>query len=304
MKTLLACFTVFSIVAHPTKEEVRQPISAKVGSIPVVAIGASLAAGTSPVIARVNGAVEHFDDIYQYPDVLAAIEPAWHVETFANMMFFSRPIEDGQAYVSKAVESPRRVVLALDYLFWFGYGDEYADASSPAASRLEFLKREGFTRLEQLWSGLPEDAPPPYLLVGTFPDVRDSAALQDSQKPSDQELADLNAAVLTWAAQHPHVLIVPYAERLATLKKGGTIQLGTQTLSKRDLSRLLLSDGLHPTSMGSVMIAALCIQTLKEALDEHAGLLPNVTGALDLRALTYELMAVRRRARQEAQQSR
>ncbi|MFT6110881.1 MAG: hypothetical protein ACJA2W_003810, partial [Planctomycetota bacterium] len=45
-----------------------------------------MAAGTSAFVADVNDDSEAFDDIYQYQNVLAALEPAWRIGTFADMM--------------------------------------------------------------------------------------------------------------------------------------------------------------------------------------------------------------------------
>jgi hypothetical protein len=87
-----------------------------------------LAAGTSAFVADVNDDSEAFDDIYQYQDVLAALEPAWRIGTFADMMFFTEPIALGQELLSKALAPQRRIVPALDFLFWFGYGDHHEDS--------------------------------------------------------------------------------------------------------------------------------------------------------------------------------
>lgn len=299
MKLLLTCLALLTTTTLLGCGRDDHGPSAERTPVPVVVIGASLAAGTSSFIAHVNDDSEAFDDIYQYQDVLAALEPAWRVETFADMMFFTEPIGLGEELLAKALAPQRRIVLALDYLFWFGYGNHHDDSGEEGATRLAFLEHEGIPRLEQLWANLPDGTAPPFVLIGTLPDVRDSTVLSSTQKPSDDELAELNAAILAWATKHPHVLVVPYAERLAALKDGGEVRVGKQTYTKDDLPHLMLSDRLHPSTKGSAMMATLCLQTLHAAVDGDA-LVQSDPSKLDPRAIAEELVDARKAARQEA----
>ncbi len=295
MKHSIICLALLATTGLPSLNATGQVPSPDPAPVSVVTIGASLAAGTSSFIASVNDDSEAFDDIHQYHDVLAALEPTWKIETFADMMFFSKPIERGEEFVVKALAQPSQVILALDYLFWFGYGDHYDDSGEKDATRLAFLTKEGFPRLERLWSGLPEEATKPLVLIGTMPDVRDSTVIGASQKPSDEELLGLNAAIVAWANQHPNVLIVPFAERLAKVRQENGAQVGTQTYTEKDLPKLMLSDRLHPSTQGSALIAALCLETLHGAKD-GAKFVQADPKLLDPRAIANQLIAARKAA--------
>ncbi len=298
MKLRLTCLALLSTTMVPGCQERSPSPPTELTPISVVTIGASLASGTSSFIADVNDDSEAFDDIYMYQDVLKELEPSWEIETFANMMFFSKPKVRGQETLDEALASPRRVVLALDYLFWFCYGDT---AEEDGISRLALLQNEGIPRLEQLWADLPAGTSAPFVLVGTLPDVRNSTVLGASQLPSDEELIALNEAIVAWADQHPHVLIVPFADRFAALQEGGEAQIGQRTFTQSDLPKLMLSDKLHPSTQGAALIAALCLEAVAAAGDSGRALIQSDPSKIDPRAIAEKLMSTRKAARLEAE---
>lgn len=247
----------------------------------VVVIGASLAAGPGALLgAKATDGSEAFANLHLYPEVLEHLEPAWDIENLGHTWFFSQPEDHGDSQIEAAIALEPDVVLALDFPFWFAYGGR------GDTERLAYLRKEGLDRLEQLWDGKANDERP-LVLVGQLPDVRDSPVLSRSQLPGDETLKELNAEIELWIERHDNVRLVPFAAQLASLQAGKEVQIGATTYTKRDIETLLLDDRLHPSTRGASLVAALCLEGLKEA---KIPLTTNIA-ELDVRALAENLIA-------------
>lgn len=173
-----------------------------------------------------------------------------------DMLFFTSPLAIGARQLEAAVEAEPTLVVAIDYLFWFGYGtfDAKGGAIENEAERLELLER-GLALLTEL------ECP---LVLGDFPDM--SAAigkmLAPAQVPAKDTLALLSKRVREWAAAREHVLVLPLSTLVKDLAARKELTLGRHTFPAG--SRLLQADDLHPTLEGMAAVAQLVWHELVE----------------------------------------
>jgi len=212
----------------------------------VLAIGASATAGfgTSADLARAFQA--------------CLPEPSEHAGALGSQWFFLRPLTSGTEQVQSALAAEPTLVLAIDFLFWFGYGALDADGAPLADEdgRLALLER-GLALLE------PVRCP---LVIGDFPDMSAAVGkmLLPVQMPEQATLARLNARVAAWAAERPHVRLVPLARLLGTLARGEALRVGALEYAAGETSALLQRDELHPTREGLIALAVLALEALRD----------------------------------------
>jgi hypothetical protein len=185
-------------------------------------------------------------------DLAAALEASLHepqgtVEAQASDLFFLGPRAMGSQQVAFAVDDEATLVVALDFLFWFGYGAQTASGAplEDEDGRLELLE-VGLELLDEI------EGP---LVVGDFPDMSDAVGkmLVESQMPAAETLERLSARVRAWAAEREDTLVLPLAAAVRTLKSDQAITLGRHTWPAG--TRLLLRDQLHPNLPGQVGVA-------------------------------------------------
>jgi hypothetical protein len=172
--------------------------------------------------------------------------------------FFLRPLSAGSEQVQSALAAEPTLVLALDFLFWFGYGALDAQGAPLANEddRLALLER-GLALLE------PVRCP---LVLGDFPDMSAAVGkmLLPVQMPELATLARLNTRLSAWAAERPHVRIVPLAELLGALARGEELRIGALEYGADEAAALLQRDRLHPTREGLLALALLALESLRE----------------------------------------
>jgi hypothetical protein len=261
-----------------------RPIEAPPAAVPAVAtsailerpvvIGASLSAGF--------GLYHEVGEVVTLADVVDAALAAPHgpVQGFGNGFFFQAPLERGHEQIERARSQDPTLVVALDFLFWFGYGMPLTEPE-----RLALLERG----LELLGA---VECP---LLVGDFPDMR--AALESdfeilgqrmiypAQVPAPATLALLNARLRAWAAERANVVVAPLAEFAALTNAGAELEFRGRTLAG-GRAAFLQRDLLHPNLAGACATALLALDALAQAC---AG------GALDQRAVDWDFEALRER---------
>lgn len=214
----------------------------------VVVIGASLSAGF--------GAERSFVDVLA-ASLRAANQPPLGL---GDELFFTAPLATGTRQVGAARDAEPTLVVALDFLFWFGYGttDAQGGAIELEAERLELLER-GLDLLEVF------ECP---LVVGDFPDMSAAVGkmLSSEQMPAQTTLPLLSRRVREWAAEREHTLVLPIAEIAAQIAAGSSastgqaIQIGRHTFPPG--ARLLQTDELHPTLDGLAAVAQLVCDQL------------------------------------------
>jgi hypothetical protein len=175
-----------------------------------------------------------------------------------TMYFFVDPLRTGPEELEAAALEDPTALVAVDFLFWFGYGTLNAEGK-PLASEDE--------RLALLDHGLEllEDFDCP-IVVGDFPDMSDSIGLMllESQVPDEPTLERLNSRLRAWSAERKNVSVLPLSRIVTTLRSGDAFTLGGLSYPEKSSERLLQSDRLHPTLEGLVVIAHLVSQALAE----------------------------------------
>jgi hypothetical protein len=138
-------------------------------------------------------------------------------------------------------------VVALDFLFWFGYGAMTADGAPLESEdqRLELLET-GLEFLDELECRL---------VVSDFPDMSAAVGkmLAETQMPERATLERLSARVRAWAAERGDTVVLPLAAAVEALKGEGEIVLGRHRWPPG--TRLLQGDQLHPGVEGTIGVA-------------------------------------------------
>lgn len=178
------------------------------------------------------------------------------VSEHCTLFFFAKPVEHGTSLAEKARAADPTLVLAVDFLFWFGYGAVDISGGKLASEddRLRLLDR-GLSLLE------PFTCP---LVIGDFPDASPAVGkiLAPEQMPAPKTLAALNKRVGDWAATRTNVVVLPLAEWMAQIRHGRTIRIGAHEFGKEAAAEWLQKDQLHPTSEGLIALAMLVNERL------------------------------------------
>lgn len=179
---------------------------------------------------------------------------------------FLDPVGKQGPRVDRAVKVDPAIVIAVDFMFWFGYG--YPRGADEVESRLA-LQREGLAILERLGTDCP-------IVVGDYANMEgaDPRMLHPQQVPSAKALARLNEELNAWAAQRSNVILFPLAKWAADMKKQGRdVQVDGERLTL-DPDLIMQTDGLHPRPIGVAIVAEQIAVMLREHLSEDHALAP------------------------------
>ena len=186
-------------------------------------------------------------------DLLAKHAPV--LDASSEMTFLDTLGSSKSAVAALAKHDPT-LVVALDYLFWFGYGSTWGGEKG----RLDALEL-GLKSLEGLTCPV---------LLGDFPDM--SSALKAKRKilppqavPDPATLAKLNERLGVWAKEHANVIVVPVSKLMGALLAGDEMRVGPNLWRKGTVSGLLQDDGLHPTLEGTTGMWLFAAERLFEA---------------------------------------
>lgn len=178
-------------------------------------------------------------------------QPPENLTQHTTLFFFTHPVERGTALVSRAKASRPTLVLAIDFLFWFGYGNLDAAGSRLAseADRLRLLDR-GQSLLEQF------ECP---VVVGDFPDMSAAAGgiLAAEQVPRPATRAALNERLHSWASSRTNIVLVPLDRWIARIQAGQPIRIGELEFDSDSTAKWLQGDRLHPSPRGLAALAML-----------------------------------------------
>ena len=211
----------------------------------VVVVGASLSTGFG---------LEH-----TLADVLAAslAQPHGPLASEGDLLMFTRPLRSGGEQLERALDAEPTLVVALDFLFWLGYGTIGADGPMTSeAERLALLER-GLALFAEL------ECP---LVLADFPDMSGAVGkiITKEQLPEKATLVRLSARVKSFAASRPKTLVLPFSELVRTLRAEQDVHIGRHTYPRG--SRLLQPDELHPTLEGLVAVGQLVLDELVKAV--------------------------------------
>jgi hypothetical protein len=215
----------------------------------VVCLGASLTEGfgLQPEI----GAPVWLGDVFR-----AAVKPKTEApQRLSSLLFFANPRGEGERSAKSARELDPTLVLAFDYLFWFGYGAFESPEKRKESLELGLSHLAGFR------------CP---VLVGDLPDMSTALAgvpqmLQPQQIPAAAALAELNARIAEWAKTQPNVVLFPLGEHATKLRAGKELLLRGNIVFPSELPDLFQRDLLHPTAMGTIVVWIAGIDALVRA---------------------------------------
>ena len=173
----------------------------------------------------------------------AIITPHAPVKNLATSLMFMNPDAFAPMQVEAATNARPTLVIGVDFLFWFCYGDGRTDTER--AQRFE----QGLKLLEQI---------PCPLVVGDIPDVSaatNTGIISNEQVPSASARAAANKRLKAWAAAHPQITVVPLAEFMRATMANEAIKLHNGALPAGKTHALMQADQLHPNPRGAAVLA-------------------------------------------------
>lgn len=234
----------------PASPERVAPTSSVLARVDVIGASASAGFGLPGI-----GLAEALDEA-----IVVVHEP---VRGLAEPMFFLAPGPSAARQVRAARERPASLVVAVDFLFWFGYGLVLEEED-----RLELLER-GLALLDGF------DCP---IVVGTVPEMREAIGkmLLAAQVPEPATLARIDERIRAWADARDDVVVLPLPELVARLREGRPFVIGGRPWPTDPEVDLLLPDELHPTVDGLAALSSQVAELLVES-----GLVPAAALRID-----------------------
>lgn len=164
---------------------------------------------------------------------------------------FASPDAIAEDELEKALAASPTAVVAVDFLFWFGYG--FVDQEQ---DRLMLLER-GIAMLERF------ECP---VVVSTFPDMSEAIGkmLWPGQVPSPASFRALNARVQEWVESRSNVTSIELPALVDALKSGKPFDVAGHRWPPSADVELLQADRLHPTIEGLAALACTVTERLVE----------------------------------------
>jgi len=181
-------------------------------------------------------------------------------------MMFLNAEAIGGVQVQRALEVDPTLVVGVDFLFWYFYGD-----GKTTAGRLARLEG-GLAELERFDCKV---------VVGDLPYMVKAAGgmIPWPMMPDAEGFAPANARIIEWAAARDNVVLVSLAEVHGQLDAGEAYARGTFTWDPDTDGRLLQLDELHPNMPGTGALAIEILAAL--AAHENATLESVARGTLE-----------------------
>jgi hypothetical protein len=251
----------------PAPLAARTPPAASAGEtkkpLRVAVIGASASAGFGCVM-REKRADGDYALGFRLIDMIRLACPELEIVSsdMSSGFFFLAPLKNGATAATRAADFKPDCVIALDFLFWYCYGDDSpkGGAIGDEAERLEKLER-GLKELERF--SVP-------LLVGDLPDMSPAVGkmLSPAQMPAKDTLAKANARFVEWARGRANVRVVPLADMQRQLMEDRALEIRGVRLESTNEAPLLQRDELHPAPHGMAGLACAVAAEMKDALAE------------------------------------
>ena len=250
--TLLLC-----IATEPTAEALPAHDCER-----IALIGASVTWGAGNFVEVPLASHTHREPV-DLADVLAATLTCEHeiVKSGGDLGFFRNPIASGSVQADESVATKPTLVLALDFLFWYGYGSRGVDgqAHDGDRSRVKLLER-GLKELDRF------ECP---ILVFDYPDMSPAAGiiLSHAQIPTAAERKALNERLRTWADTRRNVTILPLSSTVEAIRADTGFSIDDLSWPAGTADQFILPDQLHPTTNGTIALAQMAIRALDAKSD-------------------------------------
>ena len=182
----------------------------------------------------------------------ALLVPHEPVLNLAHTMFFVNAEAAGRYQIEQALKARPTLLVGIDFLFWFCYGDEPTDKD-----RLQLFEK-GLKLLETVHCPL---------VLGDIPDA--SAATNDilsaEEVPSAAAISEANRRLKAWAAARPQVVIVSLWDFMRAAMANRAITIHGRTLPEGKTRVLVQNDKLHPSPPGCAVLALIILDAVKSA---------------------------------------
>ena len=228
----------------------------------VAVIGASLTWGYGAHMPFRTPTYTH-RELVTFPDVLeATLDDEFELaHQGSDILFFQRPMRSGPALAANAMAAEPTLLIAVDFLFWFGYGerDMQGRLHADAESRLALLE-QGLDQLSTF------ECP---IIISDFPDMRPAIGriLKPTHVPSPEALIAMNARLRQWADERSNVQVIPLSNVVKQLQHGSGFSVDELDFTDGDAEAMLQQDQLHPTTEGTLVIAQLVLRAVDSQLD-------------------------------------
>jgi len=268
MRHALRTLALALIVATPSLAQVAPSpappaaaTTAPTKAVRVAVIGASASAGFGCVMREQRGDGDYALG-FRLIDMLRLACPELEIVStdMSSGFFFLAPVKNGATAATRAADFKPDCVIALDFLFWYCYGDD-----APSGGRLN----DEAERLEKLELGLKElerfEVP---VLVGDLPDMSPAVGkmLAPAQMPAKETLAKANARFAEWAKGRANIRVLPLADMQRQLMEERALEIRGVRLESTKQAPLLQRDELHPAPHGMAGLACAVAAEMKDAL--------------------------------------
>lgn len=171
----------------------------------------------------------------------------------AMMLMFTAPERIGGEQVKAVQKAKPDAVVAVDFPFWFAYGNVGGDEGQARRALLQ----KGLELLAAL------EMP---VVIGDLPDFQGAAVrmLAPSQIPSAPVLQQLNADLAAWVGKHANVRQVPLAATVAQMKTAGVVLPLASGPLQTPPGALLQGDRLHANRLGMAFLGHTLQPTLQQ----------------------------------------
>jgi hypothetical protein len=214
----------------------------------VVMVGASVSAGFTES-EPLGGPTTSQHRLSRYVDA-ALLVPHEPVQNLATSLFFVQPEALGDQQIQAAAKAQPSLLLGIDFLFWFCYGEGSTDAK-----RLQRFEK-GLKMLEVFQCPM---------VLGDIPDA--SAAvngmLRPDQIPSAKAMAAANHRLQEWAATRPQTGVLHLSAFMLTVVSNQALTVHGYTMPEGKTRMLLQNDKLHPSPPGCAVVALAALDAVK-----------------------------------------
>ncbi|MCB9909700.1 MAG: hypothetical protein H6829_05465 [Planctomycetes bacterium] len=191
----------------------------------------------------------------------ALVDAPHETQNLGENLLFLGPIYTGHYLAQQALEAKPTLLIAVDYLFWYGMFWRWDSGEE----RLAGLER-GLKELERF------DCP---IVIGDFPDVRPALkgrhevtkgpVIFPSMIPSEPVRQAMNDRVRAWAAAHDNVVLVSLADFLQQLSQGEAVPLPEGQSLQGTIPEILQVDLLHPRLAGCQALVLTIFDAVRKA---------------------------------------
>lgn len=281
--TLIAAATMTLQGCGDRKSAATTPVAA--APVPLVlsdcaVIGASVSAGCEASLPgfRTASLLEPRGHC-TFASVLGAITQAPAPSGGGDTMFFLNPAQVAAKQIADAHAANPKILFAVDFLFWHGYGDRM-----DAAARLKRLD-EGLAALDTFTCPI---------IIGDLPDMSHSGLISRAQTPDKETLGKLNEKIAAWSSQRPRVIVIPLFETVGKAIRSEPLTFGGRNFDAAAARQLLTPSGLHVTPDGLIALSHECLNQLRQR-----GLIAaNLTWDADAAAVMQRLVDAKKAAQE------